>query len=62
MSDQVGRGYVDTEMAVSKSVVRDALSKALSTCKRDDIGKGLLPTHCSLIWSTRWQWGSTDIW
>ncbi|KAA0046453.1 hypothetical protein E5676_scaffold1251G00680 [Cucumis melo var. makuwa] len=38
VEDQVGRGYVDTEMAVSKSVVRDALSKALPTCKRDDIG------------------------
>lgn len=40
-------------MDISKGVVSDALLKALSTQKRDDISKELMPTHDSPTWSTR---------
>ena len=57
----VGSDYVDVEMDVGKSVMRDALSKALLMRKGDDVGKGLLPTHCSPTWLACPQWWTIDV-
>uniref|UniRef100_A0A9I9DG84 Uncharacterized protein n=1 Tax=Cucumis melo TaxID=3656 RepID=A0A9I9DG84_CUCME len=55
------RGYTDTEMVVGE-VVRDVSLKALPTCERDDVDKGLLLTHCLPTWSISRQWGTADTW